>query len=53
MMVFLISEIGFWSGYLFLIAPFPDRCLLAPFYIQECIKINCVVGYNFHTDDHK
>ena len=23
--------LGFWSGNLFLIAPFPDRCLLVPF----------------------
>ena len=26
------SNIGFWSGNLFLIAPFPDLCLLVPFY---------------------
>ena len=26
-----ISRLGFWSGNLFLIAPFPDRCLLIPF----------------------
>ena len=25
------SHLGFWSGNLFLIAPFPDRCLLVPF----------------------
>ena len=25
----------FWSGNLFLIAPFPDRCLLVPFYIEK------------------
>ena len=25
------SCLGFWSGNLFLIAPFPDRCLLVPF----------------------
>ena len=24
------SRLGFWSGNLFLIAPFPDRCLLVP-----------------------
>ena len=23
---------GFWSGNLFMIAPFPDRCLLVPFF---------------------
>ena len=26
-----ISHLGFWSGDLFLIAPFPDLCLLVPF----------------------
>ena len=27
----VFSHLGFWSGNLFLIAAFPDRCLLAPF----------------------
>ena len=26
------SHLGFWSGNLFLVAPFPDLCLLVPFY---------------------
>ena len=26
------SHLGFWSGNLFLIAPFPDLCLFVPFY---------------------
>ena len=26
----LFSHLGFWSGSLFLIAPFPDLCLLVP-----------------------
>ena len=25
------SYLGFWSGNFFLIAPFPDNCLLVPF----------------------
>ena len=25
-------HLGFWSGNLFLIAPFPDLCLLVPFF---------------------
>ena len=29
------SRLGFWSGNLFLIAPFPDLCLLVPFYSSE------------------
>ena len=28
------SHLGFWSGNFFLIAPFPDLCLLVPFYKQ-------------------
>ena len=30
----VFSHLGFWSGNLFLIAPFPDLCLLVPFYID-------------------
>ena len=29
----VFSHLGFWSGSLFLIAPFPDLCLLVLFYI--------------------
>ena len=28
----VFSHLGFWSGNLFLVAPFPGRCLLVPFY---------------------
>ena len=28
----VFSRLGFWSVNLFLIAPYPDRCLLVPFY---------------------
>ena len=31
----VFSHLGFWSGNLFLIAPFPDLCLLVPFY-ENC-----------------
>ena len=32
----VISHLGFWSGNFFLIAPFPDHCLLVHFpYINE------------------
>ena len=27
----VFCHLGFWSGNLFLIAPFPDLCLLVPF----------------------
>ena len=29
----VFSHLGFWSGNLFLIAPFPDLCLLVPFFV--------------------
>ena len=34
----VFSHLGFWSGNLFLIAPFPDLCLLVPFCknYEEC-----------------
>ena len=31
----VISHLGFWSGNLFLIAPFPDLCLFVPFYVEH------------------
>ena len=30
----VFSHLGFWSGNLFLIAPFPDLCLLLHFFFQ-------------------
>ena len=37
----IFSHLGFWSGNLFLIAPFPDLCLLVPFYkFKKLIGIN-------------
>ena len=30
----VFSHLGFWSGNLFLIAPFPDFCLLVPLHIS-------------------
>ena len=29
----VFSHLGFWSGNRFLIAPFPDLCLLVPYYV--------------------
>ena len=34
----VFSHLGFWSGNLFLIAPFPDLCLLVPFYNRYLYK---------------
>ena len=33
----VFSHLGFWSGNLFLTAPFPDLCLLVPFLIRTLI----------------
>ena len=35
----VFSHLGFWSGNLFLIAPFPDLCLLVPFSIYVYLKL--------------
>ena len=32
------SHLGFWSGNLFLNAPFPDLCLLVPFYFTFNVR---------------
>ena len=48
----VFSHLGFWSGNLFLIAPFPDLCLLVPFYQQEWLKakiVDFVVRYKFRA----
>ena len=38
----VFSHLGFWSGNLFLIAPFPDLCLLVPFQPKHK-TYNCVI----------
>ena len=48
----VFSHLGFWSGNLFLIAPFPDLCLLVPFYCFQRSKplyfifSICILGLN-------
>ena len=36
----VFSHLGFWSGNLFLIAPFPDLCLLVPFYRVSMAQVS-------------
>ena len=43
----VFSHLGFWSGNLFLIAPFPDLCLLVPFHLVRMIPI---VPVSVHSD---
>ena len=33
------SHLGFWSGNIFLIAPFPDLCLLVPFCDYDIMEL--------------
>ena len=44
----VFSHLGFWSGNLFLIAPFPDLCLLVPFSFAPEL-----VGYSAPRDLHR
>ena len=44
----VFSHLGFWSGNLFLIAFFPDLCLLVPFNVvndQEKKQALCMFSY--------
>ena len=43
----VFSHLGFWSGNLFLIAPFPDLCLLVPFCNPDPC---CVEQIEIHYD---
>ena len=36
----VFSHLGFWSGNLFLVAPFPDHCLLVPFFEPQIQKVD-------------
>ena len=51
----VFSHLGFWSGNLFLIAPFPDLCLLVPFNdldfsdIFDDFRWNRRIGYNLNV----
>ena len=38
MVSLVFSHLGFWSGNLFLVAPFPDLCLLVPFSSQNSFR---------------
>ena len=43
----VFSHLGFWSGNLFLIAPFPDLCLLVPFCETGDATCPCLTWNNF------
>ena len=53
----VFSHLGFWSGNLFLIAPFPDLCLLVPFqmfghkslYVLYLINLNVCTILEFSS----
>ena len=39
----VFSHLGFWSGNLFLIAPFPDFCLLVPFDLKFWVQMEGIL----------
>ena len=45
----VFSHLGFWSGNLSLIAPFPDLCLLVPFYLRKGQHGKRMIGGVFGT----
>ena len=45
----VFSHLGFWSGNLFLIAPFPDLCLLVPFCGLARLHDTIIIGIHLHT----
>ena len=47
----VFSHLGFWSGNLFLIAPFPDLCLLVPFSTVQ-IFLNVFLIYHLGRIKH-
>ena len=47
----VFSHLGFWSGNLFLIAPFPDLCLLVPFF--EAHQIIYSAQEKYYENDRK
>ena len=49
--LFGFSHLGFWSGSLFLIAPFPDLCLLVLSYIY--LRTPWKIGENLIGQPHK
>ena len=48
----VFSHLGFWSGNLFLIAPFPDLCLLVPLYTSNT-KLDCAVEKDSGENSNK
>ena len=48
----VFSHLGFWSGNLFLIAPFPDLCLFVPFYILFTGIVKGQGGERFGMGQH-
>ena len=42
----VFSHLGFWSGSLFLIAPFPDLCLLVLFF-NALLKVHSIKSRSF------
>ena len=43
----VFHTLGFWSGHFFLIAPFPDHCLLVPSHTKEKLNKSMVGRFSF------
>ena len=48
----VFSHLGFWSGNLFLIAPFADLCLLVPFYIARVTPLYDLCPYTNYCSNN-
>ena len=48
----VFSHLGFWSGNLFLIAPFPDLCLLVPFDIARVTPLYDLCPYTNYCSNN-
>ena len=44
----VLTHLGFWCGNFFLIAPFPDNCLILHFYTANLLKTSCCCFFFLH-----
>ena len=49
----VFSHLGFWSGNLFLIAPFPDLCLLVPFFFRIIHYVHDTLIFIIYSNSSK
>ena len=49
----VFPHLGFWSGNFFLIAHFPDRCLLVPFLLEKSENTGYLVTYDLKVGKYR